>query len=92
MVRPNRVNILKKSEQECWSHAALKLAACRDLYQNPTTLDTIARVNRSILAWPATKDNGEPFESMETVKTTYKKLSSGLNEIKETAESEAKYA
>ncbi|KAI5122784.1 hypothetical protein M0805_000128 [Coniferiporia weirii] len=78
-------------EQHCWAHAASKLAACRDTYDNPVTLEAMARVNRSISAWPAMSgENGEPLESFETVKATYKKLSSGLNEIKDAAELEAK--
>lgn len=50
------------------------------------------RVNRSISAWPAVSgENGEPLEAFETVKATYKKLSSGLTEIRDAAEIEAKY-
>lgn len=47
----------------------------------------MARVNRSIAAWPG---EDEPLEGFETVKATYKKLSSGLTDIKEAAEAEAK--
>ena len=51
----------------------------------------MARVNRLILAWPTmSSDNVDFLEAPETVKATYKKLSSGLNEIKEAAELEAK--
>lgn len=68
-----------------------KLNACRDTYDNPTTVEAMARVNRSISAWPTMSgENGEPLESFETIKATYKKLSSGLTEIKEAAELEAK--
>lgn len=89
---PNWVTRLpKRLEQMCWSHAATKLVTCRDIYQSTQTLEAMARVNRSISAWPATSgENGEPLESLETVKTTYKKLSSGLNEIKDAAELEEK--
>lgn len=54
-------------------------------------MDAMNRVNRSIAAWPfSIGENGEPLESFETIKATYKKLSSGLTEIKEAAELEAK--
>jgi len=66
------------------------LALFRDKYSNPATGDAIGRVNRSISAWPTISgEDPEPMESFETVKTTHRKLSSGLNEIKTTAEAEA---
>ncbi|KAL5520121.1 hypothetical protein ACEPAG_1781 [Sanghuangporus baumii] len=78
-------------ELQCWTHAMAKLNACRETYENPSTLDAMNRVNRSIAAWPFSNgENGEPLESFETIKATYKKLSSGLTEIKEAAEVEAK--
>ncbi|THH11166.1 hypothetical protein EW145_g833 [Phellinidium pouzarii] len=84
-------NSSNNKELQCWAHAASKLAAYRDTYNNQGTLEAMARVNRSISAWPAMSgENGEPLESLETVKATYKKLSSGLTEIKDAAELEAK--
>ncbi|KAH8114515.1 SGF29 tudor-like domain-containing protein [Phellopilus nigrolimitatus] len=78
-------------EIQCWAHAAAALSSCRDAYNNPGTLEAMARVNRSISAWPSMSgENGEPMEAFETVKDTYRKLSSGLNEIKDAAEVEAK--
>ena len=79
------------TELQCWSHASDKLKACRDTYNKHSTVDTMARVNRLIRAWPTmSSDNGDFLEAHDTVKATYKKLSSGLNEIKEAAELEAK--
>lgn len=79
-------------EIQWWSQATLKLNAFRDTYSNPATVDAMARVNRAISAWPdVSGENGEPPAAIETVKATYKKLSSGLTEIKESADLEIKY-
>lgn len=43
------------------------------------TAETTGRVNRLISAWPA--DDTLPAEGYESVKSTYKKLLSGLREI-----------
>lgn len=50
--------------------------------------DAVGRVNRLILAWP--NDETLPAEGMDSVKTVYKKLSSGLSEIKTNSEREIK--
>lgn len=82
---------LKNIEIQYWAHAASALNTFRDKYNSPTTVDAIGRVNRSISAWPVTSsDDGQPMESLDTVMTTYKKLTAGLTEIKEAAETEAK--
>lgn len=54
------------------------------MYTNPGTSETIGRVNRLLSAWPA--DDNLPAEGYESVKTLYKKLTTGLNDIKTTAE------
>lgn len=78
-------------EIQWWSQAAIKLTACRDVYNNPATLDAMQRVNRAISAWPdVSGENGEPPAAIETIKATYKKLSSGLSEVRDAAELEAK--
>lgn len=56
---------------------------------NSATQDTIGRVNRLILAWPP--DETLPAEGIDGVKTVYKKLVSGLNEIKTSSEREVKW-
>lgn len=79
------------SEIQCWSHAATALSSFRDKYESQTTAETIARVNRLINEWPTSfGEDGEPMSSFETVKTTHRKLSSGLSDIKIHAEAEAR--
>ncbi|EJC98115.1 uncharacterized protein FOMMEDRAFT_114966 [Fomitiporia mediterranea MF3/22] len=78
-------------ELQCWAVVVAKLNACRQTYEKPETMETMGRVNRSISAWPTMSgDNGEPLEPFETIKATYKKLSSGLADIQKHAEAEAK--
>ncbi|KAL0961072.1 hypothetical protein HGRIS_006056 [Hohenbuehelia grisea] len=74
-------------EIECWSHASASLAALATVYSNPSTVDTIERVNRLISTWPT---DDLPAEGIDSVKTSYRKLSSGLHEIADTAHKEAK--
>lgn len=54
------------------------------MYNEPSNGDPIGRVNRLLLAWPA--DDNLPGDGYESVRSTYKKLTAGLNEIKSTAE------
>lgn len=60
------------------------------MYDEPATGDPIGRVNRLILAWPT--DDNLPGDGYESVRSTYKKLAAGLNEIKSTAERDVEYA
>ena len=60
------------------------------MYNEPTNGDPIGRVNRLLLAWPT--DDNLPGDGYESVRSTYKKLTAGLNEIKATAERDAEYA
>ncbi|KAJ3763702.1 SGF29 tudor-like domain-containing protein [Lentinula raphanica] len=72
-------------EIECWNHAAASLQTLSATYSGP---DTIGRVNRLISAWPA--DDTLPAEGLDSVKAIYKKLVSGLEEIRLTSEKEIK--
>jgi SAGA-associated factor 29 len=47
-------------------------------------------VNRLINTWPA--DDALSTEGLEGIKANYKKLVSGLNEIKSQSDKDAKYA
>lgn len=79
------------SEIQCWSHASNTLSAFSEKYNNLTTGDALARVNRLISVWPTTAgDDTLPMDGFDSVKTVYKKLSSGLNEVKMTAETEVR--
>jgi SAGA-associated factor 29 len=60
------------------------------MYSNPGTRETIGRVNRLISSWPS--DDTLPAEGFDGVKPVYKKLLSGLQEVKSNAEEEARYA
>lgn len=73
---------------EYWSHAAESLSHLSNIYVNAGTSETIGRVNRLLSAWPA--DDNLPAEGYESVKTLYKKLTAGLNDIKTSAERDAK--
>lgn len=76
------------TELECWSHAADSLRALAKLYGSTTPGDTVARINRLINGWPA--DNALPADGYEGLRTQYRRLEAGLQEIKRTAEHEAK--
>lgn len=82
-------HILPRSEVECWSHAVASLNTLSNKYSSPTTLETIGRVNRLISAWPT--DDTLPAEGLDGVKTIFKKLSPGLQDIRIAAEDEAKW-
>ncbi|KAF9077694.1 SGF29 tudor-like domain-containing protein [Rhodocollybia butyracea] len=73
-------------EIECWNHAAASLSTLSAIYSGPATIETIGRVNRLISAWPA--DDTLPAEGLDSVKSIYKKLVSGLEEIRLTSEKE----
>jgi SAGA-associated factor 29 len=80
---------LKFAEIDCWSHATSSISALSNLALNSSTQETIARVNRLIDIWPT--DDAFPTEGFETIRTNYKKLVSGLNDIKAQSERDAKY-
>lgn len=74
------------AELECWSHASASLNKLHDMYRDNKPAETVGRVNRLISAWP--QDDALPTEGYEGVKTVYKKLQSGLREIKSQADIE----
>lgn len=51
-------------------------------------METIGRVNRLISSWPS--NDTLPAEGFEGVKPVYKKLFSGLQEVKSNAEKETR--
>lgn len=73
-----RVCLRSVSELECWSQTVQSLPKLAELQER--TVETTGRVNRLISAWPT--DDTLPAEGYESVKSTYKKLVSGLTEIK----------
>ncbi|KAF9643914.1 hypothetical protein BDM02DRAFT_3157319 [Thelephora ganbajun] len=75
-------------EVECWSHARSSINTLNGIYSNPGTVETIGRVNRLISSWPS--NDTLPAEGFEGVKPVYKKLLSGLQEVKNNAEKEAR--
>lgn len=75
-------------EVECWSHARSSTNALNGIYSNPNTMETIGRVNRLISTWPS--NDTLPAEGLDGVKPVYKKLLSGLQEVKSNAEKEAR--
>lgn len=75
-------------EVEYWSHAASSLGRLSSMYTDAAALDTIGRVNRLLSAWPT--DDTLTAEGYDIMKGTFKKLSSGLIEIKSAAERDAK--
>jgi len=77
------------AEVDCWSHAAGSLTVLSNKYSSHSTSDTIDRVNRLINAWPS--DDTFPAEGYEGIKSIYKKLLSGLDDIRLAAEEEVKY-
>ncbi|KZT12024.1 uncharacterized protein LAESUDRAFT_719985 [Laetiporus sulphureus 93-53] len=79
--------LASSEEVDCWSRAASSLSRLSNTYTNPTAIETIGRVNRLLSAWPA--DDTLPAEGYDGVKSVYKKLTSGLTDIKATAERDA---
>ncbi|KAJ7600594.1 SGF29 tudor-like domain-containing protein [Mycena floridula] len=75
-------------EIECWTHAAASLTALSNLWTDAESTDTIGRVNRLISVWPV--DDMLPAEGIDSVKSTYNKLASGLEKITKISEREIK--
>ncbi|KAI0632097.1 SGF29 tudor-like domain-containing protein [Trametes polyzona] len=74
-------------ELECWSQASASLSKLSTMLSEHERDDTVGRIHRLLSGWPT--DDTLPSEGIEHVKTLYKKLNSGLNEIKATAERDA---
>ncbi|KAK7469216.1 hypothetical protein VKT23_003705 [Stygiomarasmius scandens] len=75
-------------EIDCWSHATTSLSTLSSIYSSPSTLETIGRVNRLISAWPT--DDTLPAEGLDGVKTIYKRLLTGLEQIQASSNQETK--
>lgn len=52
-------------------------------------METIGRVNRLVSSWPS--NDTLPAEGFDGVKSVYKKLFSGLQEVKNNADKEARW-
>jgi hypothetical protein len=78
------------TEVELWARTATSLSNLHATTSSPSSAETIHKVNRLILGWtPAQED--EATVSWESLKSTHKRLNSGLGEIKAQAEEEIKY-
>lgn len=80
------MHLVHQTEIEYWSHASKSLGTLSSIYANPTSIETIGRVNRLMAMWPT--DDSLPAESYETLKTNYKRLSSALKEVRRNSEEE----
>lgn len=63
------------------------MTSLNDIYASPS--EAVGRVNRLIASWPS--DDMLPAEGFDGVKPVYKKLVSGLQELKSNAEKESQY-
>lgn len=79
---------LLSPEIDCWSHSTSSISALSNLAINSSTQETVNRINRLITAWPA--DDALPAEGLEGIKANYKKLVSGLNDIKTQSDRDVK--
>lgn len=75
-------------EVDYWSHASKSLVSLSNIYANPSSHETIGRVNRLISAWPT--DDVLPAEGYDNLKTNYKRLFSALKEVRHINEEEVK--
>ncbi|KAG1848715.1 SGF29 tudor-like domain-containing protein [Suillus subalutaceus] len=85
-----RVSLRPASTEEVdyWSHASKSLASLSNIYANPSSLETIGRVNRLISAWPT--DDVLPAEGFDNLKTNYKRLSAALKGVQQINNEEVK--
>jgi len=74
------------AEIDCWSRS---ISALSNLAVNSSTQETVNRVNRLIATWSA--DDALTTEGFEGIKSNYKKLVSGLSDIKTQSDRDAKY-
>lgn len=74
-------------EIDCWSRS---ISALSSLAVNSSTQDTVKNVNRLIATatWPG--DDALSTEGFESIKATYKKLITGLNDIKAQSDRDVK--
>ncbi|KAI0335926.1 hypothetical protein GY45DRAFT_1316697 [Cubamyces sp. BRFM 1775] len=74
-------------EVECWSQAAAQLNKLSSMLSEHERDDTVGRVHRLLSQWPT--DDTLPSEGFDGVRSLYKKLHTGLSEVKSTAEKDA---
>ena len=74
-------------EVDCWQQAAASLGRLSALLAEQDRDDPPGRVHRLLSQWPS--DDALPTEGIDGVKSIYKKLVSGLNEVKANAEKDA---
>lgn len=77
------------AELECWGQATVQLSKLAQMLNEQERDDTIGRVHRLLTQWPS--DDALPAEGIDGVKSIYKKLISGLNEVKTNAEKDVEY-
>ena len=75
------------SEVDCWQQAATSLGRLVALLAEQERDDHPGRVHRLLSQWPS--DDALPTEGIDGVKSIYKKLVSGLNEVRVNAEKDA---
>lgn len=75
-------------EIDCWSQSTTSIAALSNLAVNSSTQETVDRVNQLIATLPA--DDAFPADGFEGVKSNYRKLASGLKEIKMQSDKDTK--
>ncbi|KAI0720477.1 SGF29 tudor-like domain-containing protein [Cerioporus squamosus] len=77
-------------ELECWGQTRTELNKLDLMLKEQERDDTIGRVHRLLSQWPL--DDALPAEGIDGVKSIYKKLISGLTELKANAENDAEVA
>ena len=81
------MSIVHLPEVDCWSQAAASLNKLSTMLTEQERDDTIGRVHRLLSQWPS--DDSLPSEGIDGVKSIYRKLVSGLTEVKANAEKDA---
>lgn len=71
-----------------WTACADSLKQISAAYSSEETVELIGKINRLISGWP--QDDVLPAEGIDGVRNVYKKLASGLKEIKDSADRDAK--
>ena len=73
-------------EVECWSQASTSLGKLSSMLAQHKEDDPVGRVHRLLSQWPS--DDALPTDGIDGVRSTYKKLLSGLNDVKSNTEKE----
>ena len=77
------------TELDCWTQATVQLNKLSAMLSEQQRDDPAGRVHRLLSQWPS--DDSLPTEGIDGVKSIYKKLISGLNEVKTNAEKDVEY-